>query len=515
VIAPKLMVFELDGATWDVMNGLLEKGELPNIEKIMNRGVHGVLMSDPPTISPRVWTSIFSGKRPEKHGIDFFGANTKMLRSKRIWDILQDDGYKVGTFGTLVTWPPTPVNGFMIPSVCALGTETYPAEYSFFQEIVLSERKKFKNTTGPILALRDLFDIGLKLKRNGISLGTIFDSVTYLLNEKISRYDLFDRYYRILFLHLKLSAEFLIHLLRTFEPDFCTFHIHTCDSLAHRYWAFYEPEKFGDKITPEMIERFKNVIPDSYRESDKAIGKLLPLMAEDTHVIVVSDHGGQALPEAINPYTARLERLLEILGIADKVLVAIFGPGVNLNFKEKDTELMERTAKNLSEAYLEQTGDKIFYIKSFDNTLVVTKPNWRVKVEDVTEESSISFGELGSYRVKDLFTKQVMQRSGSHADEGIIIIAGPHIKKGFEMTQTSIYDMTPTMLTILGIPVAKDLDGAVMDQAFEPSYLEELRRIGDQTVETYEDGSYAPVEDEKIDREKLKRRLQQLGYRIQ
>jgi len=510
--APKLMVFELDGATWDVMNPLLERGELPNIKKIMDRGVHGVLMSESPTISPKIWTSIFSGKRPEKHGIDFFGASAKMLRSKRIWNILEDDGYKVGTFGTLVTWPPTPVNGFMIPSICALGTETYPAEYSFFQEVALSERKKWKNTTGPILALKDSLSMALKLKRHGIRLGTFLDGAAYLLKEKVSRYGLLDRYYRKVFLHLKLSADFLIHLLKAFEPDFCTWHIHSCDSVAHRYWAFHEPEVFGDIVKPEMVKRFKNVIPDSYRESDKAIGQLLPLMSKDTHVIVVSDHGGRALPEAINPYTAKLDRLLDILGITDKVVVALFGPGVYLNFKEKDAELMERTRKVLSEAHLENTGDKIFFIKPFGNTLVVTKPNRRVKVEEVTDESPISFGDRGTYKIKDLFAKQTMQMSGAHADAGIIVMAGPHIKKGFEMTQTSIYDMTPTMLTILGKPVAQDMDGAVMEQAFEPAYLKELQSNGNDQVETYEDGSYEPAEDEEIDREKLKERLQHLGY---
>ena len=118
------MLFELDGATWKVMRPLIDRGELPNIKGLMDRGVSGVLMSESPTISPKIWTCIFSGKRPEKHGVDFFGASSKMLRSKRIWDILGGLGYKVGTFGTLVTWPPYPVNGFMIPSICALGTET-------------------------------------------------------------------------------------------------------------------------------------------------------------------------------------------------------------------------------------------------------------------------------------------------------------------------------------------------------------------------------------------------------
>jgi len=510
--ALKLMVFELDGATWNVMDSLLKRGELPNIKKIIDRGVHGVLMSESPTISPRIWTTIFSGKSPDKHGIDFFGANTNMLRTKRIWNILQDRGHKIGTFGTLVTWPPSSVNGFMIPSICALGTETFPACYDFFQKVSLSERKKWKNTTGPVLAFKDTLNLAFRLLRHGITVSTFLKSVFYLLKERFSQFGPLDQYYRKAFLHLNLSTDFLTYLIKFHQPEFCTWHIHTCDTVAHRYWAFYEPDIFGNAVKPELIRRYREVIPNSYRESDKAIGNLLPLLPHDVNIVLLSDHGGRALREAINPYTLNLDNFLDIIGITDKVVPAVFGPGVYLKFNNKSNGLIEKIASNLSEAYLEQTGDKIFFIKSLGDVLVLSKPNWRIRVEDITDDSIISLGEFGSFKVSDLFTKRDMQISGAHDDEGIIVMAGPHIRKQHKMTQTSIYDITPTLLTILGLPVARDMDGEVIEQAFEPHYLERLRQNKDHWVDTYENDIYEPIDDVDTDNTKVKERLKHLGY---
>lgn len=506
---PRLMVIELDGATWTVMKPLLDKGELPNLKKLIDRGASGVLMSDPPTISPKIWTTIFSGKAPEKHGIEFFGASAKMLRSKRIWDILGERGYTVGTFGTLVTWPPHPVNGFMIPSICALGTETFPEHYRFFQEMSLSERKKWKDTHGPILALWESLGLGLKLMSHGTSLRTMVKGAATLVRNKLMKSGMLDRYYRMVFLHLEMATGLLRHLLQKFKPDFCTWHIHTCDSIAHRYWAFHEPEPYEGKVDPKMIERLGHVITDSYRVSDRAIGKILKGIPENTDIIVISDHGGEAMPEAINPYSAKIDVMLDILQLKDKVVVARFGPGVHVKFNEKDRALQDLTQKRLSEARVIETGDPAYFVKPFGNTLVVTKPNERSNVEAIHDDCHVSFGDLGEYKLTDINVKLDMQMSGCHADEGIIIMAGPNIQKGIELPMASVRDITPTLLTLLGEAVGKDMDGKVIETALEPAFLEEK---GVHFIDTYEDGTYDEIEDEEIDHEKLKERLAHLGY---
>ncbi len=121
----------------------------------------------------------------------------------------------------------------------------------------------------------------------------------------------------------------------------------------------------------------------------------------------------------------------------------------------------------------------------------------------------ISFGEKGTYKISEICTRQKMQMTGKHADAGIIIMAGPDIKTTGEMPQASIYDMTPTILALLGEPIGRDMSpGLPLTHAFEPDFLEKnpVRHI-----DTYEDGEYVET-DEDIDHDKLAERLKHLGY---
>ena len=80
----KTLLIGLDGATWKIINPLIEKGKLPNIKSLMDNGSHGILMSDEKMVSPSVWTSILTGKNPQKHGILDFMTMQNKLKAKRI-----------------------------------------------------------------------------------------------------------------------------------------------------------------------------------------------------------------------------------------------------------------------------------------------------------------------------------------------------------------------------------------------------------------------------------------------
>lgn len=54
-----------------------------------------------------------------------------------------------------------------------------------------------------------------------------------------------------------------------------------------------------------------------------------------------------------------------------------------------------------------------------------------------------------------------------HAPYGIFAAKGPGIKKGAQIFGSSILDITPTLLTLYGLPVGKDMDGKVLTDIFE------------------------------------------------
>ena len=62
----RVLVFGMDGATWDVIEPMMAAGELPNLKALTENGVRGVLESRNPALSPVVWSTIFTGRRPTR-----------------------------------------------------------------------------------------------------------------------------------------------------------------------------------------------------------------------------------------------------------------------------------------------------------------------------------------------------------------------------------------------------------------------------------------------------------------
>ena len=103
--------------------------------------------------------------------------------------------------------------------------------------------------------------------------------------------------------------------------------------------------------------------------------------------------------------------------------------------------------------------------------------------------------------------------SGNHMlrQPGIILISGPSIKRGTELKQISILDLAPTILVLAGLPIAKDMDGRIISEAFDSKCLSamELRFIesyGRRLIELRDLEKKSPVDKAIIEK------LKSLGY---
>lgn len=59
-----------------------------------------------------------------------------------------------------------------------------------------------------------------------------------------------------------------------------------------------------------------------------------------------------------------------------------------------------------------------------------------------------------------------------HAPDGVLLLAGESIRGGTLLTGAELVDLAPTLLYALGLPVARDLDGRILTEAFTPGFLE-------------------------------------------
>jgi hypothetical protein len=97
------------------------------------------------------------------------------------------------------------------------------------------------------------------------------------------------------------------------------------------------------------------------------------------------------------------------------------------------------------------------------------------------------------------------------APDGIIILSGNMInKKGIFQQPPTVFDITPTVLWTLSLPVARDMDGRVLKDVFTSSWISmhPLKTVGSyEKDEKKSHAKSAPGMDEGI-----KERLKSLGY---
>jgi len=100
--------------------------------------------------------------------------------------------------------------------------------------------------------------------------------------------------------------------------------------------------------------------------------------------------------------------------------------------------------------------------------------------------------------------------NGSHRMEGILILKGPSIIKGKELSGASLMDLSPTILYLLRCALPSDMDGQVLSGSFEEDFLKSNPIHYEKTHK--EDHGITPRDLTPKEEKKLRERLKGLGY---
>ena len=100
-----------------------------------------------------------------------------------------------------------------------------------------------------------------------------------------------------------------------------------------------------------------------------------------------------------------------------------------------------------------------------------------------------------------------------HGPPGILLMRGGPVKRGVVLQGASVFDLYPTVLYLLGLPVPQDAAGKVLVDALDPGFVR-LHPI--RTVPTYRDLGFSPrlpgaSRDGSMNREEIEK-LKSLGY---
>ena len=410
----KVLIFGVDGADWLILDAMRERGELPNFDRLILEGSHGLLRSLEPILSPLIWTSMATGKTPDKHGIlDFVvkdpstgnqvPISSRMRRVEAVWNMAGAFDRKVAFIGWLATWPAEPVKGIMVTDRLS------------YQSALLQEESRHGLCSPPsyIAVAESVAALAEQVAPEAIR---AFIDVTpeELEDARAASFDPSNpiNNFRLIYITSETYRRLAVDILTKERPDLMAVYFEEVDSVGHLFMPYSPPRMPG--VTEEEMLRFGGAVQASYRHMDRALGELMAAAGDEYCIIVVSDHG----------------------------------------FKSGDS---------------------------------------RPRHDPSPREHAAEWHRL----------------------HGVMIMWGPHIKRGFRLEGASVLDVTPTVLALMGLPVARDMDGRPLTEAFNEVFLsghpvDEIESYEPLLAEARGRRQAGPAES-PVDEEMLEK-LRALGY---
>lgn len=408
-LAEKVLLVGWDAADWKVIHPLLDRGLMPNLEKMIGEGVSGNIATLHPVFSPMLWTSIATGKRPFKHGILGFVEPTpdglhvrpvtsQSRKTKTLWNIFDQSGMRSNVVGWWPSYPAEKINGVMVSDQFhqvrdnGLHPENWP-----LAEANISPRSKYEELKQ------------LRMHPTEVTPDLVFNFIP-----EPGRID--QEKDKGLFQFLKVFCECnsihaaATHLMETTEWDFMAVYYDAIDHFSHGFMKYHPPRL--DYVPEERFEIYQHVVTSAYVYHDMMLGRLRELAGPGATTIVMSDHGFQS--DHLRPRHVPAEHA---------------GPAIE------------------------------------------------------------------------------------HRDYGIFVMAGPATRQDELLFGLNLLDVAPTVLRLFGLPVGRDMDGRVIQEAFEEEpevdFIDSWDRVGPALEEVLPGG---PDQTTHEDTQQALQQLVDLGY---
>lgn len=557
--ARKTIVIGMDGAPFELIDRWSKSGDLPNLARLINSGSFSILRSTIPVHSPTAWASYITGLNPGQHGVfDFVrrekdSYNLRVIRADQfagasLWRLLSEHGRSVGIMNVPMTYPPEPVNGFLLSG---LGTPDYvPFSYPEHMSAELNEQG-------------------------------------YRVNKKFFfTPDRQDEWLEDIHAITDIRGESAVRLMKEKPWDFFMVVFRNSDEICHFYW--HHMDETHPEHDPQAPVRYKTAILDLYRQIDHWIGEIVAAAGPECNVVIMSDHGAGPLYKDVflnewliqegwltlkeEPETKRrwfnfVRRIgLTRENISDtltrlnlhrlEVLIKqVLGDHIHVLPRDERPEFLNSIEWSKTRAYSFGYYGQIFinlkgrepegivapgseYEKQrqeiADALRALVDPEDGLPVVDAvfTREDLYSGTFLDeapdllaimrgftymtrkgyefAARRDELFREPYTKETGSHRLEGILIASGPDIKQGARLPEPGIQDLTPTLLYLQDCPIPDYMDGRIISDLLHADNLEkhppqfEERPI--QSRDATKDGWSPEAEAEVTER------LKKLGY---
>lgn len=564
-MANRVLIIGLDSASLPWVQKWVQAGKLPNLQKIMKRGMTGVLRTVNPPLSPAAWSSLSTGLVPSKHGVfdhiyrrpdtyEVAPTNSKTRHGRPLWQLISQHGGKVGVINVPETYPPVSVNGFLISG---MDTPSDDADWAYPPELKTELQHALGGSGYKVF--------GRRSKENlDISIAGMYETIP--MRVKAAR-----------------------HLWETHQPEFMLLVFMETDVIQHKCWKYMDPAHPEYQANSAETLKYQNTIADIYAHADQALGPWLDSLDEDTTLIVMSDHGAGPLNKFLylnnwlvsegfmcfkDSAVSRIKQAMFRLGLTPETLfntvaklrLGLVDLGTNkikneMASKERTTHIQKLFLSwddvdwRRTRAYALGGNYTGFYAnlrgrepqgsvlpgpeyEALRDELIKRVSTWHDQQLDVpvverafrreemhtgpyadrapdvifsaTAEAYVGFGGHEFANNQLMGTSPVF--NAHHRLDGMITLAGRGIRAGGGGLATHhIVDVAPTVMHLLGYPVPAEMDGAVMTQAFTPEFLAARTVQISQTIAAHESANPEAVYSAE-DEDQVMERLADLGY---
>jgi predicted AlkP superfamily phosphohydrolase/phosphomutase len=530
----RVLIVGLDGATFDVILPMIEQGRLPVLARLLESGAWGELLSTLPPLSPIAWSSFLTGKNPGRHGVfgfeevesgsyNFRPVAATRLGHRTLWRIASEHGRRVMALDIPFSYPPEPVNGLLVAGYGAPTGEgrafTYP--HTLRDEMA----RRFGR-----------FPVAVPSLRAAPPCDALFRQWDQILDNRSRVAD---------------------YLIRTNDWDVFMIVLGVTDHIQHGTWTYYEPLHPDSRSAD--APRFREALFQYYEKTDTFIGRLLDGAGGSLHIVVLSDHGfgttwrGQLTRRLLVEggwlrYRGWSGAGARMMDLAHRAYDAAPWLKRLLHRRPADRFRLKRAVARAVDwrrtvAFPAAMGWQVFInargafpfgavepgmaydalcreIKERLENSIAPRTDQRL-IRRVWHRDEVFHGEAIA-RAPDLLVEYANLHGakldggagdwdlvGSHAMNGIFIASGPEIGRT-HLEGARIFDVTPTVLHLMNLPIPGDLDGRVLCGAFRPEALS-ARPIQQEAPAAVVAGS----KDEALlpeEAESVREQLRNLGY---
>lgn len=282
----RVLLIGWDSADWQLIQPLIANGLMPTTKQFLERGAWGNLATTRPILSPMLWNTIATGKRPQQHGVHGFTepnpegtgirpAASTSRKCKALWNILSQNGLRSNVVGWYASHPAEPIQGVMISNQFERYTEQ-------------------NGTASPLptgcIHPPELADqlAELRVLRGEIDASAILPFVpraAELVNQEGNRLGNLQH----MLAQTATIHTVATHLMSTTEWDFTAIYYEGIDRFGHEFMAYHPPKM--EQVSQEEFEVYQHCMEGIYRFHDMLLDTLLKLAGDDTAVILMSDHG--------------------------------------------------------------------------------------------------------------------------------------------------------------------------------------------------------------------------------